>query len=489
MDQNQSPVADNLAIFARDPVHGFGGPGHHRGRGAPAEALAALGDAAFRADILTPKGLDDRTKRFHVMEQAEVLAADAWGADAAFYGTSGTTQNLQALLLSLAAPGDSLLVAGNDHRASFSLALTSGLTIVPLTPAYDAERDVENGVTAATVEAALAAHPEAKAVVIVSPTFFGVTSDVRAIAAVTHARGLPLIVDAAWGGAFAFSAALPPCPLTLGVDAMVTSVHKTMGALAQGSVILLRGDKVDPDRLQRTLDCIQTTSPSVPILASLDLARRAHVRHGEALWRGVLERVDAAASRIAALGDYRVHGDERLGAPGVADLDRSKLVIDVSALGISGFDADEWLQSRARVSVVLSDARHLVATFSIGNDASDVDALVAALAALRDAVARGELRRATPGAGYDAIERGATVMLPARAARAASERVGYADAVGRIAAELVAPAPPEVPRLMPGERVTAATAAWLTHADASGAFIPGAEGDERGTMLVVREPG
>jgi arginine decarboxylase len=489
MNQGSAPVAENLSIFLKDPVRGFGGPGHHLGHGAPSGAKELIGSKAFADDILTPKGLDDRTKSFGVMEEAEALAADAWGADKAFFGTSGSTQNVQAAILSVAAPGDTILVAADEHRTAFSLGITSGLQIFPIGLAYDTERDIENGVTVHTIRAALEQHPEAKAVVIVSPTFYGTTVDVAAIADLVHRHGIPLIVDSAWGGALAFCDQLPPCPLTLGADAMITSVHKTMGALAQGSMLFLKGGRIDAARAQRTLDCLQTTSPSVPIFASMDLARRNHALHGQEMWTKVIERTLRTAARINALPGLAVYGDERLETEGVHHLDRTKLVVDVSGLWISGFDADDWLQRQRRVSIVLSDARHIVAVFAVGTTDADADALISALEAMCEAAKGGEISTSARAPGYDTLVPQLSDVPCAIAAAGKTERIIYEEAVGRIAAEVVAPTPPEIPRLMPGWVVRPQIAAWLRQIETIGAYIPDADGERNGTVLVLKESG
>lgn len=353
MDQNDTPLLDALRAIERRPLSGFGAPGHSQGGAIPSGLKRLLGRRVFEADVLTPKGLDDRTEGKLALQRAHEIAAEAWGADFCRYVTGGSTQSLHSVLAAVAGPGDTLLVAQNAHKAEWSYALAAGIDLAVLPVAYDADWDIELGVRPETLAAALDRHPEAKAAVVVSPNYYGVTSDVPALAALCHARGIPLIVDAAWGGAFAFSPALPVDALAAGADAQVCSLHKTMGALAQGSVILARGDLLDRQRLWMAYELFETTSPSVPILASLEATRRDHAVDGEKLWADVLSLATAARASIAAIDGLRVYSRNDL--PAGADLDETKILVDVGALGV-GYAIDDWLYANHRVSVGLSDA-------------------------------------------------------------------------------------------------------------------------------------
>ena len=469
MNQRQAPILDALAAIEKQSIVGFGAPGHS-GVALPGGTKRLVGAQAFKADILTPKGLDDRTEGGHVLQRAHELAAEAWGADFCRFVTGGSTQSLHTAIGALARPGDTILLAQNAHKAEWAYALLAGLTVVPLAVAYDPGWDIEHGVSVDTLRTALDAHPEAKAVVIVSPSYYGVTSDVARLARLCHDRGVPLVVDAAWGGAFTFSPRLPADALAQGADLMVASLHKTMGALAQGSVVLARGQLVDRQRLWLAYELFETTSPSVAILASLDATRRDHATNGAAIWDDVLDMAAEARRELAAIPGVRVFGPGDL--PPHAELDASKVLLDISALGVAGFAVDDWLYREHKVSVGLSDARHLLLVISIGTTRADVRALVRALG---DCVTR-------LGADPAMLPRAPAVVpvadLPFAMAMpgpdaffAPVEMVAYEDAGGRIAAEIVAPAPPGVPRLVPGQRITAAHVAFLIASRDAGAFI------------------
>ncbi len=492
MNQHAAPIIDALGKVERTILSGFGAPGHGAGRAVTRDVLKLVGRRAFEADVLTPKGLDDRTERGQVVQEAHALAAEAWGADLCRFSTGGSTQSLHTALAAVARPGETVILAQNCHKAEFSAAVFAGLDVRVAPCRVDPVWDVEHGVTPSALEAALDAAPAAKAVVVVSPTYFGVTSDVKALSELCHRRGVPLIVDAAWGAAYGFSRLLPANPMREGADVAVCSVHKTMSALAQGSVILLRGDRVDPRRFALAYELFETTSPSIAVMASLDATRREHALHGEAIWARVVRRARRARAKLAAVDGVQVMGREVTGAVGAHDLDETKVLIDISALGLTGYEADDWLTRHHHVSMALSDARRLLAVFSVGVTARDTTQLLDAVTALA-AHRRGRKPTTAAQATADAPRLSAlTVHMAAPACEAfaaETEMVSYDEAEGRIAAEIIAPAPPGVPRLIPGQRITAAHVAYLQANAAGGAFILDPADPEQRTVRVVRETG
>jgi arginine/lysine/ornithine decarboxylase len=485
MDQESAPLAEALTAIERKPVIGFGAPGHHQGAAIPAGMRVLLGKRVFRADVLTPKGLDDRTEGKLALQRAHEIAAEAWDADFCRFVTGGSTQSLHTVMAAVTQPGDTILIAANAHKAERTYALVTGLdaVVVPVLP--DPEWDIEHGVTPDALRACLAAHPIAKAFIVVSPTYFGVTSDIAALADICHTHGIPLIVDAAWGGAFAFCEGLPDDPLVHGADVAVYSAHKTMGALAQGSIIVAKGDIIDRQRLWMAYELFETTSPSVPILASLDAARRDHALRGEKMWAKVIARSKTLRRKVAAIAPLRVYGREHL--PADADLDITKVLIDVSALGVSGYAVDDWLFAKHRISVGLSDARHVLVVLSLGTRRSDLRALVEGLRDLVESFAadRSILPEVPVVPRIDSLSVDMAMPGPA-ALNGPVEMVAYEAATGRIAAEMIAPAPPGVPRLVPGQRITAAHVAWLVANRTAGAFVMDPVDPTEATLRVVR---
>lgn len=231
MDQSQAPLVDALARAEAHPFTGVGAPGHGHGSVIPRGMRRLVGAKSYKSDLLTTKGIDDRMESGGALARAEALAADAWGADLCRFVTGGSTQSVHAVLAAVARAGDTVLLARNAHKTEWSHAIAAGLDAVPIPVQIDHDYEIETVVAPDTLDAALAAHPHAKAAMVVSPNYYGVTCDVAAFARVAHARGVPLIVDAAWGGAFAFSPRLPADALALGADVELCSIHKTMTAL------------------------------------------------------------------------------------------------------------------------------------------------------------------------------------------------------------------------------------------------------------------
>lgn len=485
MDQQQAPLLEALKQLERRPIHGFGAPGHHQGNAVPKEAKALLGARVFQADVITPKGLDDRTEGAHVLQRAHELAAEAWRADFCRFVTGGSTQSLHTALAAVARPGDTVLFAANVHKAERAHALAAVLNAKIVPVVIDPQWDIEHGVAPADLSRALDDHPDAKAFVVVSPTYYGVTSDIAALADLCHARGIPLICDAAWGGAFAFCEALPHDPLTKGADIAVYSLHKTMGALTQGSALLAKSGIVDLQRLWLAYELFETTSPSVPILASLDAVRREHATKGEALWNPVIDLAATLRKQVASIAGLRVF--DICDLPIDSQLDETKVLIDISAWGVTGYALDDWLMAHHRVSVGLSDARHLLAVLSLGTSSRDVKALVKGL---RDAAK--QIKAGTSGlpaapTNLPGIGSLSVTMQndPAEAFFGPTELVRIEEAIGRIAAEMIAPAPPGVPRLVPGQLIEHAHIDWLVaNRDAGAFFLDPVDPNERRLRVV-----
>lgn len=488
MTQSRTPLLETFAAAKPLKLISFGAPGHHAGRAMPTGMKTAIGRKPFVADMLTPKGLDDRTESHHAVQLAHEAAAEAWGADLCRFATGGSTQSLHTALAALVKPGEAVILPRNAHKSEWSGMLYAGYRPVPLPVAIDPEWDVEHGVSPAVLERVIAANPDARAVVVVSPTYYGVTSNIAALARVAHAHGIPLVVDAAWGGAFPFCSRLPANPLAQGADVVVASLHKTMGALAQGSVLLARGELVDQERLALAYELFETTSPSVGILASMDATRRDHAENGERLWGDLLDQVEEARAELARIDGVRLMGRERLDGDAAFDLDHSKVLLDVSALGVAGYAIDDWLFREHRMIVGLSSSRHLLAIAGLGTKKSDMRQLAKGLRALVRKLARDPDLLPRAPAGIPPLSAlGFELAMPGPDAFfAPAEKVRYEEAAGRIAAETLAPAPPGVPRLVPGQRISAAHVEWLCKNRDAGMFLLDPADPSQHRVRVVR---
>jgi arginine decarboxylase len=482
-DHSEAPLLAALAASAARPHAPFYAPGHKRGQGSPAALRQLFGAAVFRADLPELPELDNLFAPVGPIAQAQALAADAFGAEQSWFLANGSTCGIEAAVLAQCRPGDKIIVPRNAHRSVVSALILSGAMPVWVQPEYDPAWDLVQGVRPEAIAEALAAHPDSRAVLLVSPTYHGICSDIGAIAALTHAHGLPLLVDEAHGPHFCFHPELPQAALAAGADLVVQSTHKVLSALTQASMLHVQGNHICRSQLQRSLALTQSTSPSYLLLASLDAARQQMALHGQAHLTAVLELAQQARSRLAAIAGLRVFGPADAAARGYA-LDPSRLTVAVMGLGLSGFAADEALHQIWGVTAELPALQHLTFILSLGNTAADIEQLVAAFVGLSR-----EAQPASNPARQPPILL-ALAQLPALTPRdaffAPTEAVPLAAAVGRLSGETLCPYPPGIPLLLPGETICAEAIQSLQQIHQAGGSITGAA-DPSLTYLTVLE--
>src|SRR3954464_10165585 len=385
LDQSQAPLLEALRAFHESDAASFSIPAHKAGRAFDELTREVLGDGPYLADAPAHKGLDDRVSSYKVQSYAQELAAAAFGADQALFSTNGSTLSVQIAVLATTHPGQEVAVARNVHKSVISGLILSGAHPVFVDPVYDDEYALSHTVTPQALEAALDRHPDAKAMLAVSPTVAGVAADVAGLADVCHIRGIPLIMDDAWGADFTFHPELPPGSMEAGADLAVASFHKSLTGLMQTSIILVQGERIDTERLQLALDGFETTSTSVLLVASMDAPRRAMAVHGRELLDRTLALSRRAGEQIGALPGVRLLGPELDGRAGVAGRDETKIIVDVTELGISGFQAADWLYEHRRVGAEHHDLHHLMFLVTVADDAAMIDRLVAAMGDLVEA--------------------------------------------------------------------------------------------------------
>ncbi|MGI8502338.1 MAG: aminotransferase class I/II-fold pyridoxal phosphate-dependent enzyme, partial [Hassallia sp.] len=301
LNQNQTPLLDALKAHAAHPHAAFYTPGHKRGVGISPRLTDLLGEAVFRADLTELSELDNLFVPQGVIQQAQLLAAEAFGASQTWFLVNGSTCGIEAAILATCGMGDKIILPRNVHSSVVAGLILSGAMPIFVNPEYDLVLDIAHSITPASVQAALKQHPDAKAVMIVYPTYYGVCGDVEAIASLVHQYNIPLLVDEAHGAHFAFHHQLPIPALAAGADLSVQSIHKTLGAMTQASMLHIRGNRVNSDRLNKALQLVQSTSPSYILLASLDAARQQMALHGKELMSRTLQLADEARTRISQI--------------------------------------------------------------------------------------------------------------------------------------------------------------------------------------------
>jgi arginine decarboxylase len=445
--------------------HPFLTPGH--------KGSTALTGVVVAGDMAMVGGVDTIKFRHGWLAEAERRAATLFGADVCRFSVGGSTHCNQALALAVGAPGDTIVVSRTVHRSVLLGLVLAGLTPAWVQPEVDARTGLSTGFTPQRVEQALAAHPDAVAVFLGDPSYVGAFSDLAEHARVAHGAGVPLLVDAAWAAYFGFHPELPDHALALGADAMVTSAHKTLPAYSQGAMVLARTARIDPTRLERAFEATHTTSPAGAILASLDATRALLEHHGERLLGELLVAVSQARTRLR-----QVEGLHVLEGPGVDPL---KLAIALAGTGAHGVEVESDL-IEAGVPVEMADRDTIVAVVTVADDPPSLRRFV-------DTLSRSiERRRGAPRT----IETAASwivephmVVAPREAFFGLTERVPVAEAVGRVSAELVAPYPPGVPVLAPGELVTIEALTALTDAKDDGVRIAYAADPQLATLEVL----
>ncbi|WP_060882761.1 aminotransferase class I/II-fold pyridoxal phosphate-dependent enzyme [Streptomyces caniscabiei] len=485
LDHSRTPVLEALERYRRGGRWAFSPPGHKGGPGVDARVALTLGPDVFASDVLALNGLDDRRMSGRVLERAEELMADAVDADRAYFSTCGSSLSVKASMLAVAGPHEKLLIARNAHKSVIAGVILAGIEPVWVRPRWDAEHRLSHPPGPEQVAEAFERAPDAKGMLLVTPTAYGTCADIAAIAEVCHARGRPLIVDEAWGAHLPFHEALPSWAMDAGADLCVTSVHKMGAGLEQGSVFHLRGDLVDPAVLRLRGDLLNTTSPSVLMWAALDGWRRQMAEHGHELLERALRLADRLRTEVAALPGLVPLADAELTGPGRAfAYDPLMVVIDVAGLGTSGYAAVEWLREHHGVDLGLGDHRRIVAQLTHADSEESRAALVDALTDLTERRAslppRPDIR--LPGPEELELE---SVMLPRDAFFGPVEQVPLEKAVGRVAAEPASPYPPGVPVICPGERIDRAVVEYLGSGVEHGMYVPDPSDPELRTLRVV----
>jgi arginine decarboxylase len=489
MDHSRAPVLQALRDYHDRGYVPFNPPGHKQGRGVDPRVLEVMGEAVFRSDVISLNGLDDRRMSGQLLSQAQDLMADAVHAEHAFFSTCGSSLSVKSAMLAVAAPHEKLLVARHAHKSAIAGLIISGVRPVWVRPRWDSDLHIAHPPGMDEVRAAFEAEPDAKGMLFVTPTDYGTCGDIQAVADVCHEYDCPLIVDEAWGAHLPFHDDLPSWAMDANADLCVTSVHKMGAAVEQSSVFHLQGDRIEPAVLKAREDLLGTTSPTSLVYAALDGWRRQMVQYGKELLGAALSLVDSVRVRINELSGLKVMCEEFLGPRVAKSIDRLKVVIDVSGLGISGYQAADWLREHERVTVGLSDHRRIVAQFNHSDNDETATVLLDALAALTNAAAEMPEPPRVDLPSPDELDL-RTEMLPREAFFGPADQVPVNEAVGRIAAEMITPYPPGAPAVLPGEVITKPVLDYLRSGLAAGMYIPDPADPELNTVRVVaKNPG
>ena len=458
MNQNRTPLLDAIVEYTNDRPAYFKIPGHRYEKGISPRWKQWTGDGIFRFDLTEAEGLDDLHHPEGVIKEAQDLTAEVFGAKKSYFLVNGTTCGNEAMILSCVKANEKVLVARNAHKSVLMGLIFSGAVPVYLEPEYDPETGLYGSVLPETVEKALEKHPDSKAVFLVSPTYYGIVSDIKRISRICHEHGALLLVDEAHGGHLYFgkkgleTEKLPQGVISLGADLCAQSMHKVTGSLGQSSLLHVGSERVDCGKLESALHLVQSTSPSYLLMTSLDAARYELAQHGEEMLEHTWKLADRARKRINDIRGIRCYGKE-LSPEKFFDVDTTRLVISAKELGISGFSLADRLYDEFRVGVELSDEKNIVAIVTYANEKEDIERLEKALEEIScEAIKKGvtqlheELPHLPAPAPY--------VYSPREAYFGEKKRIAWKEARGKIAGEALIPYPPGIPLINPGEKLT-----------------------------------
>ncbi|KEO81441.1 aminotransferase class I/II-fold pyridoxal phosphate-dependent enzyme [Tumebacillus flagellatus] len=474
------PILEAILSHLQNNPGSYHVPGHKMGRGLHG-ALGAWLTHAGRLDLTEIPGLDDLHAPEAAIREAQSLAAHAFGAEETYFLVNGSTAGNLAMILTAVRPGEKILVPRNLHKS-----VLNGLVLAQAQPVFYQPEVLEafgiaSGVRVETVRAAVQKHPDARALLIVSPTYHGICSDLEEIAYVVHEAGMMLLVDEAHGAHFAFHESLPPTAMASGADMAVQSTHKTLGALTQASMLHVQGPRVNRARLRKRLQLVQSTSPSYLLLASLDVARHQMQTEGQAMLSKALQAVQTGAAQLQASPYLKLLQE----TPDGFRVDPLKWTIGVTGLRKSGTEVYETLHREHHLTLELSDPHNLLAVFTYADRERQVERLVKALLALEPA--EGEAAESPPSEGNFAWLELQAKFLPHEAFEMDMERVPLTGAAGCCAGEMVIPYPPGIPLIVPGEVWTDELIAHIQSLREAGVRFQGVEDSRMSEVQVLSQ--
>lgn len=479
-NQQETPILTALEEFKLNRVVPFDVPGHKRGKGNP-ELTAFLGEKCVTTDVNSMKPLDNLCHPISVIKDAETLCAEAFGAAHAFLMVGGTTSGVQAMILSALAPGDAIILPRNVHRSVINALVLVDAKPIYINPRINSELGISLGMRVEDIKTAIEEHPEAKAVLVNNPTYYGICSNIREIVRIAHDAGMKVLADEAHGTHFYFGENMPVAAIHAGADMAAVSMHKSGGSLTQSS-ILLTGENMNADYVRQIINLTQTTSGSYLLLASLDVSRRNLAIRGKETFRQVVDMAKYARAEINAIGDYLAYADEIIDGDAVFDFDQTKLSINTLRLGLAGIEVYDILRDEYDIQVEFGDLGNILAYISIGDRLKDIERLVSALAEIRRCY-----KRSASGMMEQEYITPVVAMTPHQAFYASKKLVPLHEAEGHVCAEFVMSYPPGIPILAPGELITPAIVDYIRYSKEKGCSLTGTEDMQVNRLNIIEE--
>ncbi len=483
-EQSQTPLFSGLIRHAQKKPLQFHIPGHKTGRGMDAEFRDFFGETALSIDLINIGPLDDLHHPVGMIDAAQRLAAQAFGADYTFFSVQGTSGAIMAMIMSVVGPGEEILVPRNIHKSVLTALILTGAKPHFLQPEVDLELGIAQGVRVETVRESLNRYPNVKAILLINPTYFGVSMDMASVVQIAHERGVVVLVDEAHGVLTHFHPDLPQSAMDAGCDMAATSVHKLGGSLTQSSVLNVREGLVKARHVHSILSMLTTTSTSYLLLASLDAARRNLAMFGREQIERALHLARRARERLNEIPGIYCFGREILRTSATHSFDPLKLTVHVAETGWSGYEVETHLRAEFNIEVELSDLYNVLCIVTFGDSEETMERLVEGFRAIAKearAASRSPKRIFVPSTPVLA-------MNPREAFYADTEVVTLRAAVGRTISDMIMVYPPGIPILLPGEVVTRDNVEFIEENLAAGLPVQGPDDPTIRTVRVINKP-
>lgn len=466
--QTDAPIYEALRKLRRMRVVPFDVPGHKRGRG-NMELTEFLGEDCMNVDVNSMKPLDNLCHPVSVIRDAETLAAQAFHAASAFFMVGGTTSAVQSMIMYACKSGDKIIMPRNVHRSAINALILTGAVPVYVNPDVNAQLGIALGMSLAQVEQAILENPDAKAIMVNNPTYYGICSDLRRITKLAHEHNMLVLVDEAHGTHFYFGENFPVSAMDAGADIASVSMHKSGGSLTQSSFLIM-GKSVNSDYMRQIINLTQTTSASYLLLSSLDISRKRLALMGRDIFAETVEMAEYARSEINSIGGYYAYSKELINGDSIFDFDVSKLSVYTLPVGLAGIEVYDYLRDEYDIQIEFGDIGNILAYISVGDRKRDIERLISALS---------EIKRRFGRSGADMLTQEYISPVVAETPRTAfyADKVSLPlnEASGHVCTEFVMCYPPGIPILAPGELVTKEIIEYINYAREKGCQLTGTE--------------
>ena len=481
MDQSRAPIHEALEKFRKKRVVPFDVPGHKRGRGNK-ELKDFLGETCVGIDVNSMKPLDNLCHPVSVIKEAEQLAAEAFGAAHAFLMVGGTTSAVQSMVLAVCKRGDKIILPRNVHRSVINAMVLCGAVPVYVNPDVDQKLGIALGMKVSQVEEAIKENPDAVAIFVNNPTYYGICSDIRSIVKLAHDNDMYVLADEAHGTHFYFGENLPIDAISAGADMAAVSMHKSGGSLTQSSILLI-GKEMHEGYVRQIINLTQTTSASYLLLSSLDISRRNLALRGKEIFAQVMDLAEYARKEISNIGGYYAYSSDMINHDSIYDFDKTKLSIYTLDIGLAGIEVYDKLRDEYDIQIEFGDMGNILAYLSIGDRKQDIERLASSLAEIKRLNSRG--KEGLMPHEYISPE---LAVSPQAGFYADKEQLDLQETSGRICSEFLMCYPPGIPILAPGEMITNRILDYIIYAKEKGCSITGPEDPDINKLNVLKLP-